>query len=292
MIAVEHVLSVHNVVGESPIWHPGEQALYWADIGSNRFFRLVPATGESQTFDTDQQIGCLALHESGGLIVAKRDGIYHWQKGIMTLLISSETVGAVNRFNDGAVDRAGRFWVGTASSRPENPLYCIDIDGTFRTAETGSIISNGIGWSPDNTAMYYSDSGGSGIVYAYDFDLTSGTLSNRRTFLPPTGTPAVADGLAVDSEGCLWIAFWDGWRVERRAPDGSLLAQIDMPVQRPTSCIFGGPDLTDLYVTSAGVDCDRTEQPLAGDVFRLCTTSTGLPEPVGRLAIKQASSWQ
>jgi sugar lactone lactonase YvrE len=284
MITIEHVLSVHNVVGESPIWHPGEQALYWADIGGNQFFRLIPSTGELQTVDTDQQIGCLALHEAGGLIVAMRYGIYHWQAGGMTLLMSSEKMGATNRFNDGAVDRAGRFWVGTASGQPENPLYCLDVDGTFRVAETGSIISNGIGWSPDNKTMYYSDSGGSGIVYAYDFDLTRGVLSNRRTFLPPTGTPAVADGFTVDSEGCLWIAFWDGWRVECRAPDGSLLARIDMPVQRPTSCAFGGPDMTDLYVTSAGADCD---QPQAGDVFRLSTNSTGLPEQVCKLAITQ-----
>lgn len=287
MVAVGHVLSIQNVVGEGPIWHPDEQALYWADIGGNQFFRLTPTTGELQTFDTEQQIGCLALHEAGGLILAMRNGIYHWQAGAVTLLISSEKLGAANRFNDGAVDRAGRFWVGTASEIPENALYCLDVDGSFRVAETGSIISNGIGWSPDNTIMYYSDSGGSGSVYAYDFDLVSGALSNRRTFLPPTGTPAVADGLTVDSEGCLWIAFWDGWRVERRAPDGSLLTRIDMPVQRPTSCVFGGPNLTDLYVTSAGVDCDRTEQPQAGDLFRLCTDSTGLPEPACKLPLNR-----
>jgi L-arabinonolactonase len=287
MITVEHVLSMNNIVGEGPIWHPGEQVLYWVDCGANQFFRLMPTTGELQTFDTDQQIGCLALHESGGLIVAMRNGIHHWQAGAMTLLISSEKMGVINRFNDGAVDRTGRFWVGTASNKPENSLYCVEVDGSFRMAETGSIISNGIGWSPDNRIMYYSDSGGPGIVYAYDFDLANGEISNRRTFLPPTGTPAVADGLTVDSEGCLWIAFWDGWRVERRAPDGSLLTKIDLPVQRPTSCIFGGPDLTDLYVTSAGVDCDPTEQPQAGDVFRLRTDSIGLPEPVCKLALIQ-----
>ncbi len=227
------------------------------------------------------------MHEAGGLILAMRNGIYHWQAGAMTLLISSERMGATNRFNDGAVDRAGRFWVGTASEKPENALYCLDVDGSVQVAETSCVISNGIGWSPDSTTMYYSDSGGSGIVYAYNFDLASGALRNRRTFLTPTGTSAVADGLTVDSEGCLWIAFWDGWRVERRAPDGSLLTTIDMPVQRPTSCIFGGPDLTDLYVTSAGVDCDRTKQPQAGDLFRLCTDSTGLPEPVCKLAINR-----
>jgi L-arabinonolactonase len=282
MVTVEHVLSIKNVVGEGPIWHPGEQALYWADIGGNQFFRLIPATGDLQTFDTDQQIGCLELHESGGLLIAMHHGIYHWQAGTLILIIASEILGTTNRFNDGAVDRAGRFWVGTASGKPENALYCLEIDGSFRVAETDRVISNGIGWSPDNTTMYYSDSGGSGIVYTYDFSLGSGVLINRRTFLPPTNTSAVADGLTVDSEGCIWIAFWDGWRIERRAPDGSLLTTIEMPVQRPTSCIFGGPNLNDLYVTSAGVDCD---QPQAGDLFCLHTESTGLPEPFCKLAL-------
>lgn len=285
MVTIEHVMTINNIVGESPIWHPDEEVLYWADIGGNQFFRLNPVNGEFQSFDTEEQIGCLALHEEGGLIIAMRQGIYHWQADVMTQLISSEKMKATNRFNDGAVDRAGRLWVGTASDKPENNLYYLESDGTHHITETERIISNGIAWSPDNKTMYYSDSGGTGIVFAYDFDLEKGLLSNRRIFLHPTGTAAVADGMTVDSEGCLWIAFWDGWRVEHRAPDGTLLTTVDMPVQRPTSCIFGGSDLTELYITSAGVGCDRNEQAQAGDLFRIHTDSTGIPEPFCKLTL-------
>jgi sugar lactone lactonase YvrE len=156
----------------------------------------------------------------------------------------------------------------------------MDAEGVVTIMESGIGISNGIGWSPDDRVMYYSDSGGAGVVWAYDFDAATGAISNRRVFLPPTEGKGVADGLTVDSEGGVWCAFWDGWRVERFAPDGRSLLTIPMPVQRPTSCMFGGADLTTLYVTSAGDGFDPAQQPLAGDVFRIETGVRGLPEPV------------
>jgi sugar lactone lactonase YvrE len=284
MYEVERVLTMHNKLGEGPIWSPRERVLYWVDIEQQQFFRFAPDSGDQQAVELHQSIGCLALHKHGGLILALKEGITYWNDQQSKPLISSEQLGATNRFNDGAVDRAGRFWIGTASDEPENALYRINPDNTFQVMETGVMISNGIAWSPDNAIMYYSDSGGAGIVYAYDFDLETGTHSNRRTFLPPTGTAAVADGLTVDSEGCLWIAFWDGWRIERRSPDGDLLRQINMPVQRPTSCMFGGPDLTELYVTSASTGM---EQPQAGDLFRIRTDVKGLPEPECALVVGQ-----
>lgn len=285
MYEVETIAAAQNVLGEGPLWSPREQVLYWVDIGPNVLFRLAPDTGDLRTVELHQAVGCAALHERGGLVLALAEGIVYWDGDRFTRLVSREQLGAKSRFNDGAADRAGRFWVGTASDQPENALYRVSHDAAFQVVETGVGISNGIGWSPDNATMYYSDSGGAGIVYAYDFDLDTGAVSNRRTFLPPTGTAAVADGLTVDSEGCLWIAFWDGWRVERRAPDGRLLRRIDMPVQRPTSCMFGGPGLTDLYVTSASVDLDRSGQPQAGNLFRIRTDVTGLPEAECGLAV-------
>lgn len=285
MYEIENVVAAHNTLGEGPIWSPRERLLYWLDIPQQRLFYFDPNTGEQKKIELGQAVGCLALHERGGLVLAMGEGISYWDNNQYEVLVSRQQLGTTNRFNDGAVDRAGRFWVGTASDQPDNALYRIKLDNTFQVMETGVIISNGIGWSPDNSTMYYSDSGGSGIVYAYDFDLNSGSISNKRIFLSPTGSSAVADGLTVDSEGCLWIAFWDGWRVERRAPDGRLLRQIDMPVQRPTSCMFGGPDLTDLYVTSASNDIDPAEQPQAGDLFRIRTDVKGLPEPECRLAV-------
>jgi len=284
MVQVEHVLHMNNVVGESPIWNPVEQVLWWADIGANLFFKYTPSTGDVQTYSLDQPLGCLALHADGGLLLAVSAGVAYWRDGLLRLCMSRAQLGAANRFNDGAVDRAGRFWFGTASDKPENCLFRLDHDGTAHVMEMGIGISNGIGWSPDNRTLYYSDSGGSGVVYAYDFHLESGAISQRRIFLPPAGTAgaAVADGLTVDREGCLWIAFWDGGRVERRAPDGTLVQRIDLPVQCPTSCTFGGPKLNELYVTSAR---RQPDQPQTGDLFRIRTDVSGLPEPLCTLVV-------
>jgi len=283
MYSVEHVLPMNNALGEGPLWNAVEQALYWIDFTRAQFFRYDPSTSDLQTHDLPYKPGCLAFVEGGGILLATTEGLVHWQDGNPIVLKDNALYHPPNRFNDGAADRQGRFWVGTASDAPENALYRLDPDGSMHRMETGIGISNGIGWSPDNTVMYYSDSGGSGIVFAYDYDLATGTLSNRRTFLPPTGTDAVADGLTVDSDGFIWIAYWNGWKVARYDPAGRLVAEIAMPVQRPTSGAFGGPDLNELYVTSAGDGLDKTQQPLTGDLFKIVTDVRGLPEPYVRL---------
>ncbi|MBN1562977.1 MAG: SMP-30/gluconolactonase/LRE family protein [Anaerolineae bacterium] len=282
MYAIETVFELQNELGEGPLWNPVENMLYWVDIMGKRFFRHTPGTANYEAFDLDTQPGCLAFIEGGGLALGVTEGFAIWREGKLTYL-ENEAYQPAGRFNDGAVDRAGRFWAGTMSREPENYLFRLDADGSAQVMQDKVITSNGIGWSPDNKTMYYSDSGGGGIVYAYDFDLASGTISNRRTFLPPTGTAAKADGLTVDAEGTLWVAFWNGWRVARYDPDGVLMAEIKMPVQRPTSCMFGGADLSVLYITSASIDMDRTEQPLAGALFSIQTDTKGLPEPFFKL---------
>ncbi len=282
MCEVQNVLALDNGLGEGPVWNVREQALYWIDYVMGQFFRYDPAKDVLNTYQLEVQPGCVAFNEDGGIILATTRGIGLWKNGSFALL-ENEVYDPPTRFNDGAVDRRGRFWAGTASDKPENHLYRLDPDGSVHTMEHGIYISNGIGWSPDNRIMYYSDSGGGGIVYAYDFNIENGTIHNRRTFLPPTGTAAVADGLTVDSEGCIWIAYWDGWRVARYDSAGELIAEIEMPVQRPTSCNFGGPNLNELYITSAGADMDKTQQPLAGGLFKIVTDVTGIPEPFARL---------
>src|SRR5262249_13206447 len=157
-------------------------------------------------------------------LLATRSGIGFYDFEKLTLLENNAAYLPPARFNDGKLDRQGRFWAGTApGEQPLGHLYRMDKNGDVTVMESGIRISNGMGWSPDNTVMYYSDSGGTGIVYAYDFDANSGEIANRRVFLPPTGTEAVVDGLTVDSEGCIWCAYWDGWRIARYAPDGRLL---------------------------------------------------------------------
>jgi sugar lactone lactonase YvrE len=148
--------------------------------------------------------------------------------------------------------------------------------------ETGVHISNGIGWSPDGETMYYTDSPRQ-VIYAYDFEPGSGAISNRRVFVRTPESEGVPDGLAVDSEGCVWSARWDGWRVTRYDPEGQVEREIRLPVARPTSCAFGGENLDELFVTSAWIDVDeqaRREQPHAGDLFRIRTGVRGQAEPL------------
>ncbi len=284
---VEPILRVgNNELGEGPRWNVTEQALYWVDIARPQFYRYTPATGDFQAISLESPVGCLAFCAAGGLILAGRGSLTRWKDGRAAPLNTALDGTFTARFNDGVVDRAGRFWVGTASNQPTNALYRLDADGSIRVMETRLTISNGIGWSPDNRTMYLSDSGGAGVVYAYDFDFASGALHNRRVFLPPTGNAAVADGLAVDAEGFIWAAFWDGWRVCRYDPAGRLVQTIDMPVQRPTACAFGGPDLNVLYITSAAQGVDKQAQPLAGSLFRIVLEGVrGLPEPRAALAV-------
>lgn len=282
MYAVEHVLPMQNGLGEGPLWNFRERALYWIDYTNAQFFRYDPGSGDLRAVQLAVKPGCVAFTEAGDILLGTTAGLALWRDDWLGL-IDNAVLHPPNRFNDGAADRAGHFWVGTASDKPENHLYRMDADGSVQVMASGIGISNGIAWSPDNRTMYYSDSGGAGIVWAYDFDLASGTISERRVFLPPTGTDAAADGLTVDSAGYVWIAFWDGWKVARYDPAGECVLEIPMPVQRPTSCAFGGPDLNELYVTSAGVGLERAAQPQTGDLFRIVTDVQGIAEPFVRL---------
>ena len=187
-----------------------------------------------------------------------------------------------NRFNDGKVDRRGRFWAGTmddSEREASGTLYCVGPDFAWTAVDRDYKVTNGPAFSPAGDVMYHNDSARQ-VTYAFDLDV-NGKASNRRTFLqfgPGDGYP---DGMTVDAEGCLWIAFWDGWCVRRYSPEAQWIETIRMPVQRPTSCAFGGRDLDRLYVTSAGVDLDEDAlnmQPNAGGLFMLVPGVRGLAD--------------
>ena len=282
MTNVERVLPVANQHGEGPLWHPGEGVLYWVDIEGGCFHRFFPETEELETFQIGQPVGCLAFRDGGGLVLALRDGIGYWDQKTreLEMIVSPESGRSNARFNDGRVDSQGRFWAGTLGEDDRSKLYRLDPDGSLHIMETGITISNGIGWSPDDRIMYYTDSP-LRIIYAYDFDSVSGVIDNRREFVRVPADEGDPDGLTVDSEGFIWSAQWDGWRITRYDPEGKVERVIPLPVQRPTSCAFGGPDLNQLYITSAWTglqEVDRREQPMAGDLFRIQTEFTGLPE--------------
>jgi len=271
MVQAEHFLSVQNQLGEGPLWHPEEELLYWVDIEGECFHRYSPETGRGDTVQLGQPVGCLAFRKSGGLVLGLRDGLAFWDQNTSDIeIIDNPEAGRLNaRFNDGKVDPEGRFWAGTLGEDDQSCLYKLDLDRSVQTMETGIKISNGIGWSTDQKIMYYTDSP-LRVIYAYDFDLESGSINNRRDFVKVPPEDGFPDGLTVDSEGFIWSAHWDGWRVTRYDPDGKIERVIYLPVQRPTSCAFGGPDLDQLFITSAWTglsETERQEQPLAGDLF-------------------------
>jgi sugar lactone lactonase YvrE len=269
------------------MWSVKEQALYWVDIMGHAIHRLDPVTGAHEQYDIGQPVGTVVLRESGGFVLALQDGLYFWDKtGELQKITNPEPDKPDNRFNDGAVDRQGRFWAGTmemAGVEPVGALYRLDKDQTIQKMVTDIIISNGLGWSPDNKTMYYADTGYR-TIWAYNFDPATGAIENRRDFAvvpdePGNGRP---DGLTVDSEGFVWSARWEGWKIVRYDPTGKIEREVAMPAARITSVMFGGPDLDDLYVTSARINfneaTDNEAQPHAGGLFRFKPGVRGLPE--------------
>lgn len=282
MLQVEHFLTAQNQLGEGPLWHPQQQLLYWVDIEGECFHRYSLETGKGVIIPVGQEIGCLAFRETGGLVLGLRDGLAFWddESSGIEIFERPESGRKNARFNDGKAGPGGRFWAGTLGEDNQSCLYRLDPDRVLHTMETGVQISNGIGWSPDHKVMYFTDSPRR-VIYAYDFDLESGSIANRREFVKVPGDCGVPDGLTVDSEGCVWSAHWDGWRVSRYDPAGKVDEVVYLPVQRPTSCTFGGPLLDELIITSAWTglsETDREEQPLAGDLFLVNAGVTGMKE--------------
>ena len=282
MTQVEHFLAIKNKLGEGPLWHPEEELLYWVDIEGECFHRYSLETGKGDTVQVGQPIGCLAFRASGGLVLGLRDGLAFWDQETAEIeIIENPEAGRTNaRFNDGKVGPGGRFWAGTLGEDDQSRLYKLDPDGSIHTMETGIQISNGIGWSPDQKTMYYTDSP-LRVIYAYDFDFDSGSISNRRDFVKVPVEDGLPDGLTVDSEGFVWSAHWDGWRLTRYDQKGKIERVVYLPVQRPTSCTFGGRDLDQLFITSAWTgftEAERQEQPLAGDLFMVQAEVKGQKE--------------
>jgi len=282
---VSCVCEAKAVLGEGPFWDVTDQRLYWVDIKGKRIHRLDPQTGRDDTWSTPEVIGSLAVRSGGGLVVALKSGLYFFD------LATSTTTPVVlppghpdhNRFNDGKVDRQGRFWAGSMDDfekQPTGGLFRLDSELKCTQMVEGITISNSLCWSPDGRTLYYSDSP-KRTVWAWDFEIATGEISNRRVFVHLASTDGVPDGATVDTEGYFWLAVWDSWEVRRYDPAGRLDHTVRMPVQRPTCPMFGGEDLQTIYVTSASIGLSEEqlrEQPLAGGVFAFDPGVKGLPE--------------
>jgi sugar lactone lactonase YvrE len=282
------IYQANNVCGEGPVWDAEEQALYWIDITDPKLYKRREGDGLVTSWPIPCTIGALALRKAGGAIVALRTGFafFDFESGKAETIVDPEKDIPNTRFNDGKCDKRGRFWCGTCHEvtdpndrRPIGSLYRLDPDLSCHRMLGEIRTSNGIDWSPDGRTMYYTDTPTLRID-AFEFDVDSNTLGSRRMFAEIPSGAGRPDGLTVDAEGYIWSAHFDGWRVTRYEPNGSVDRVIQLPVKNVTSCAFGGADLKTLYITTATEDLSPEEliqQPLAGGLFALRTTVSGLP---------------
>ena len=280
-LTAELVLDAHATLGEGPVWDADAGVLWWVDIEGRRIHRFEPATRQDTSIETASMVGALALRKGGGLLAALQDGVYRVdvETGAATLFAPLGEPPEV-RSNESKCDPAGRFLVGTMAFdySPVGSLYSIEPDGSLRRLLDRLSIANGMAWSADGGTFYYIDSP-LRRVDAFDYDLATGSIANRRLWLKFEDPVAKPDGMTIDAEGGLWIAFWDAAEIRRYGPDGSLDVVVRVPATQVTSAVFGGPDLRDLYITSATTGLSEAalaEQPRAGGLFHVRIPVPGL----------------
>jgi sugar lactone lactonase YvrE len=280
------------LLGESPFWHPREQALYYCDIPGRKLQRFDPASGSLLHWDFDTDLASCAPCLDGQLLLAMRDGLWRFdpQGGARRRLAEPPYDPAKERFNDGKCDPQGRFWVGTIyepRDAAKATLHCW-VGGKLVRRADNATVGNGLAWSPNGRTLYWSDTKAH-TIYAFDFEPGSGELSGRRVFarfpLKQDGQSLDSyggrpDGAAVDAEGCYWVAMFEGQRLLRLSPAGELLREVRLPVRCATMPCFGGADLKTIYITTSREKRPAAElaaQTMAGCVLALDVDVPGLP---------------
>jgi sugar lactone lactonase YvrE len=281
----ELLLDARADLGEGPLWDATRRRLLWVDITAGAVHDTDPVTLDDQVTMIGQEVGAVLLRRAGGLLLPARDGFLALDAGSTTprLAVAVDPDDPIMRLNDAACDRSGRCFAGTYHMEDEpdrSAFYRLDPDWSLHHLFDEVGCSNGVGWSPDDTRLYYVDSRRP-EVSVFDYDPATGAIEGRRQLVatpPEWGDP---DGLVVDAEGGIWVAFWGGFAARRFSPDGALDAVVELPVGRVTKCAFGGPDLGTMYITTAqpaaGVD-----EPHAGGLF-VCEPGVRgmLPHPFG-----------
>ena len=285
---LEHFLPVQNKLGEGPVWDPRSQVLYWVDIKQNHLYQFDSTAATHQRFELTTFITALGIRASGGLITTGGEGFAIWDEESNTLepIVDPESNKPHTRSNDGAVDPGGRFWAGTMDKsnggESVNGLYRLDADLSVHKMLDDVALSNGLGWSPDHKTMCFSDSLRY-AVFTFDYDISTGDISNRRRLIEIPQEEGVPDRLTVDSKGSIWLAIWGVSNVVRFDANGRRFNKIAIPAQQVTSCMFGGAELDELYITTAwdGLDDEtRQRQPHTGDLFRLKTVVKGMEDNI------------
>lgn len=281
----ELIADYNCACGEGPLWHPTEKRVYWVDIPAGRLFRYSPETGAHEQCYQECAIGGFTVQADGRLLLFMDKGaVKLWGDDGVETVIEGIADEYNSRFNDVIADPTGRVFCGTMASPGRlGRLYRLDLDGSLHQVLDGIGCSNGLGFTPDRTGMYYTDSP-EHEIYLFDYDEATGAISNRRVFVKTQGD-GVPDGMTVDAEGYVWSARWDGSCLVRYAPDGSEDRRVDFPALKVSSVIFGGEDYTDMYVTTAGGNDKAANGPGAGALFRINLGIRGLPEFPSRIGL-------
>lgn len=270
----ELIVDCKNQHGEGIFWNPADALVWWTDIEGRALWSFDPATAQSARHDMAERVCCFAPRASGGLIVAYADrvALFDPETKRETLVCLFEPENTQTRLNDGRTDRAGRLIVGgmnEVSGAADSSVICIDTDLSVRTLIEGVSCANSTCFSPGGATMFFADTPDREIV-AFDYDTNTGAVSNRRHHASFKDEPGLPDGSCVDAEGGVWNAEWEGHRVVRVAPNGSIDRIIEVPVWKPTCCAFGGPDLDTLFITTSRLMSDEQaleKEPESGGLF-------------------------
>jgi sugar lactone lactonase YvrE len=280
---LELVVDARAEVGEGPLWDSERGRLLWVDMTRHLLHSYWPGTGADSVVDLGLTLGSVVPDGRGGLVVAGEGGLYtSGDDGALKELVAVGEQLPGYFLNDSRCDPTGRLWVGV-TTEAEVPgagsFYAVSPDLTARLMLDDMTIPNGIDWSLDGQTLYVVDSP-SCRVESFSFELSTGAIGRRRTFAAFGASGGVPDGLTVDAEGGIWVAFWGGWAVRRFTPDGREDLVIEVPVEKVSSCGFGGHEKRDLYITTASTGIDDRElqsQPAAGGLFRVRVPFAGRP---------------
>ncbi len=286
---METIARFGELCGEGPVWDPETATLYWTDLSSNRFYRY--RAGVAEQIHDGLEICGFRLDRRGGFTVANSGGVWHWDGSGAPGLIVAESGGFRLKINDCTADAAGRLIAGSNFYHPTETferakLWSVGTGGRATILDDGFELPNGIGFSPDSRTLYFTDSA-TRRIYAYDYDLAAGTATNRRLFAQVPSTEGLPDGLTVDAEGYVWSAQWYGASVARYDPDGKVERRISLPAKQSSAVTFGGPDLDEIYVTSAAQSEPMPIMPpgydwqnglFGGELYRVKVDVQGKPE--------------
>lgn len=297
MNVLVHIVGTHRAkLGESPVWSARDSTLYWVDVDGMSVQALPWGESEPQVWSMPGRPSCIALTpDTDRFIVGMGAGLIEYRASTMQWheLVALETTEGV-RMNDGRPDASGRMWIGsmderddTVSGFPAGHLFRVGLDGRVDALVDGVATSNGLAFSPDQRTMYWTDTQAQ-VIWAFDYDVSTGTATNRRALFDATSIPGKPDGACVDAEGCYWLACVYGWSVVQITPDGRVNRTIELPVEKPSMPAFAGPNLSTLVVTSISTGGRRPAspgQPEAGALLALDVGICGVPEPLCEITL-------